>query len=92
MRKWKGAIAAWVLAALLFVPPAFAEEITIVGRVTDAQTIVTDQGQVYEIALTDLGDELLLNHEGERVEVYGTVERDDGLNIITVVDYTLHEE
>lgn len=92
MKKQALWIMIWGLVTILLAAPVSAEEVTIVGRVTDAQKIVTDAGVVYEVALTDLGDELLLDHEGERVEVYGTVETVDDLRIITVLDYTLHEE
>ena len=90
-RKWLIVLLALLLPALLANPPYAAEDI-VIGRVTDAQNIITGKGIVYEVALTDLGDELLIDHDGDLVEVLGTIESSDGFKIITVISYTVLEE
>lgn len=59
----------------------FATEITIVGEVNDSYQIVAD-GQIYEVANTALGDDLVMNYIAEKVEVIGTFEEKDEMKII----------
>lgn len=81
-----------LLVPVLLSSPCPAAEVTVVGRVVDAQNIITDEGVIYEVALTDLGDELLLDHDGDLVEIIGTIEENDDLKIITVISYTVREK
>lgn len=58
--------------------------VTIVGEVNDQYQIVTKDGTIYEIADTEMGDELL-KFVGSVVEVTGEVlEEADGVKIIDV--------
>jgi len=68
---------------LFFSYLAFAGDITIVGEVNDTQQIVAD-GQVYEVANTPKGDELVINYIAVRVKVTGKVEEKEDMKIITV--------
>lgn len=81
-----------LMISVLLAGPSPAGDATVVGRVIDTQNILTEEGVMYEVALTDLGDELLLDHDGELVEVHGTIEEIDDLKIITVISYTVLEE
>ncbi|MBI9085858.1 MAG: hypothetical protein JEZ11_19825 [Desulfobacterales bacterium] len=81
-----------LMMSVLLAGPSPAEEATVVGRVVDTQNIITEEGVIYEVALTDLGDELLLDHDGDLVEIIGTIEESDGLKIITVISYNVVEE
>ena len=68
---------------LVFSYLAFAGDITIVGEVNDTQQIVAD-GQVYEVANTPKGDDLVINYIAVRVKVTGIVEEKEDMKIITV--------
>jgi hypothetical protein len=68
---------------LVFSYLAFAGDITIVGEVNDTQQIVAD-GQVYEVANTPKGDDLVINYIAVRVKVTGKVEEKEDMKIITV--------
>ena len=65
---------------------AFAGDITIVGEVNDTQQIVAD-GQIYEVANTPEGDDLVTNYIAVKVKVTGTVEEKEDMKIITVKSF-----
>jgi hypothetical protein len=73
--------------------PVIAEptSVTIVGEVNDQYQIVAKDGTIYEIADTELGNEVL-KHIGEVVEVTGDVEEDDGDKILDVKSFQTKEE
>jgi hypothetical protein len=64
----------------------FATEKTIVGQVNYFYQIMAD-GQIYEVANTSMGDDLVMNHLTEKVEVTGSVEETDEVKIITVESF-----
>jgi hypothetical protein len=66
---------------------AFAGDITIVGEVNDTQQIVAD-GQIYEVANTPAGDDLVINYIAVKVKVTGTVEEKEDMKIITVKSFS----
>ena len=68
---------------LVFSYMAFAGDITIVGEVNDTQQIVAD-GQVYEVANTPKGDDLVFNYIAVKVKVTGKIEEKEDMKIITV--------
>lgn len=71
---------------------AFAGEITITGKINDMYQIVTDKGDVYEVADNDLASELLENI-GQTVKVTGTlVQGEEGVKNIRVSDYEIAEK
>ena len=68
--------------------PVIAEptSVTIVGEVNDEYQIVAKDGMIYEIADTELGNEIL-KHIGEVVEVTGDVEEEDGVKVLDVKSF-----
>jgi hypothetical protein len=73
--------------------PVIAEptSVTIVGEVNDQYQIVAKDGAIYEIADTELGNELL-KHIGEVAEVTGDVEEEDGVKVLDVKSFEIKEE
>ena len=71
--------------------PVFAVEITITGTINDTYQIVSDNGTVYEVADTDMGDDLL-NHVGKTVEVMGDLIEEEGIKVINVKSYKILEK
>ena len=73
--------------------PVIAEptSVTIVGEINDQYQIVTKDGTIYEIADTELGNELL-KHIGEVAEVTGDVEQDDGDKVLEVKSFEIKAE
>ena len=65
---------------------AFAGDITIVGEVNDTYQIVAD-GQIYEVANTPKGDDLVFNYIAVKVKVTGKVEEKKDKKIITVKSF-----
>jgi hypothetical protein len=71
--------------------PVFADEITITGMINDTYQIVGDNGTVYEVADTDMGNDLL-NNVGKTVEVTGAVIEEEGVKVINVKSYKVLEK
>ncbi len=73
--------------------PVIAEPttVTIVGEVNDQYQIVTKDGTIYEIADTELGDEVL-KFVGAVVEVTGDVKEEDGVKVLNVKSFETREE
>jgi cell division protein FtsL len=69
-----------------------SEAMTIQGEVNDSYQIVDDNGQVYEIADTAQGNDLVENHIGEKAKVVGTVQQDQDVKIITVTAFEILAE
>lgn len=91
-RKWIVAGIICVFSfALICSNPVFAEEITIIGTVNDTYQIVADDGVVYEVEDTDMGNDML-NHVGKTVEVTGKVVEEDGVKSIKVESYKILEK
>ncbi|MGB2928661.1 MAG: hypothetical protein WBB70_07095 [Desulfobacterales bacterium] len=92
-RKRLAKLLPMVLAVTLVLSvQAFAAEITVTGKINDMYQIVTDKGDVYELADTDLASEMLEN-VGQTVKVTGTlVEEDEGVKTIRVSDYEIVEK
>jgi hypothetical protein len=82
---------AMLMIAFLAGPVISADSETIVGIVNDSYQIVTDNDQVYEIAESEKGDELI-ELVDKKVKVKGTVEEDDGAKLMTVTSYEVIEE
>ncbi|UCF85890.1 MAG: hypothetical protein JSV50_09735 [Desulfobacteraceae bacterium] len=84
-------LSAMLIIALLCGIAISAENMTMVGTVNDNYQIVTDDEQVYDIADTEKGDELVRLID-RRVRVTGTVEESEGMKLITVTSYEVLEE
>ena len=76
---------------LFFGYSVFATEITIVGEVNDSNQIVAN-GQIYEVAETPMGDDLVQNYIAEKVSVTGTIEEQEEMKIITVKSFKIVPE
>ena len=61
---------------------------TITGTVNEDYQIVADDGQIYEVADTEKGEEVT-DLVGKKVKVTGTVEEEDGKKEITVTSYEI---
>ena len=70
----------------VFLYPVLATDMTIVGQVNYSYQIMAD-GQIYEVANTSMGDDLVMNYIAEKVEVTGTVEEKEEMKIITVESF-----
>ncbi len=88
-------IAAGIICVFSFIlmcsNPVFADEITITGTINDTYQIVAENGTVYEVADTDMGNDLL-NHVGKAVEVIGEVIEEEGAKVIHVKSYKILEK
>jgi hypothetical protein len=82
------------MAVLLAAPLAAvaSETMTVTGEVNDNFQIVDGDGQIYEVADTDMGNTLTEEHIGDKAKVTGTVAREGDLNIITVIDFEVLAE
>ncbi|MCG6905240.1 MAG: hypothetical protein LJE63_01345 [Desulfobacteraceae bacterium] len=65
------------------------EQVTLTGEINDSYQVVADDGQTYEVADNEKGNELVLNHIGERVKVSGSVEEEDDVKILTVSSFEI---
>jgi hypothetical protein len=89
----------WIAAGIICVfsvilicsNPVFAGEITITGTINDTYQIVTEDGTVYEVADTDMGNDLL-DHIDKTVEVTGDVIEEEGAKVINVKSYKILEK
>lgn len=90
--RWTAAAILCVISFILICSsPVFADEITITGTINDTYQIVAVNGTVYEVADTDMGNDLL-NHVGKTVEVIGEVVEEEGAKVINVKSYKVLEK
>lgn len=90
--KWITAGIICILSfALICSNPVFAKEVTITGTVNENYEIVASDGTTYEVADTDMGNDLL-DHVGETVEVLGEVTQVEGAKVINVKSYKILEK
>ena len=79
-------------SALVLSVQVFAAEITITGKINDMYQIVTDVGEIYELADNDLAGEML-EYVGQTVKVTGTLIGDDtDFKTILVREYEIIEK
>jgi len=69
-----------------------SEPVTIQVGVNDSYQIVDSNGQIYEIAETEKGNDLVENHIGEKAKVVGTVQQDQDVKIITITAFEILAE
>lgn len=72
-----------VLMLALTASSALADEVTLVGEVNDNFQLYAN-GQLYEVAHSPVGDDMVTNYISEKVEVVGTIEEIEDGKIITV--------
>ena len=80
-----------IIAAFLSGTAISGKTMTITGTVNENYQIVADDGQVYEVADTEKGDEVV-DLVGKKVKLTGTVEESDGEKIITITSLAVIEE
>jgi len=85
-------ITAFLILFVLSVPYA-GQSTTLIGEVNDDyQLVESTTGQLYEVAQTKAGDELVTNHVSQKVRVTGTIREKDGIKIITVETFEVMDE
>jgi hypothetical protein len=83
---------AFLMVSMFLSTNVLGEEITIKGEVNDNYQIVTEDGQIYEVADTEKGNDVVLQHIGKIVKISGTIkESDEGEKIITVISYEVED-
>jgi len=86
-------VMAFLMVSIFLSTNVLAEEITIGGTVNDKYQIVSEDGQIYEVAESEKGDEVVLQNIGKIVKISGTIEEsDEGDKIITVISYEVEAE
>lgn len=90
MIKPKGIITvmAVLISIILMAGPCLAADTVVSGKVTAENQLLSDDGQVYEVADTENGSKLL-EHMDEKVAVKGTVAEKDGMKTITVTSFKI---
>lgn len=76
------------LAILMFATPVFAAKTTITGKVSKDWTIQAQDGTVYNIALDDMGDTVMV-YVGKTVQITGKVKTKGDKNILIVHEFKL---
>jgi hypothetical protein len=90
IKIWSNSV--FLIAILfLFVLPVQAVETKFIGEVNDTYQLVTDD-QIYEIDENEIGNTLVYDHKGERVEVTGTLKEVNGLKVIAVTSFVIISE
>lgn len=67
------------------------KEITVTGTINDYYQVETEQGDLYEIAESEVGDQMGRN-AGKKVKVKGWVYEADGYQILSVESYQFIEQ
>jgi len=85
-------VMAFLIVSMFLSTNVLCEEITIKGEVNDNYQIIAEDGQVYEVADTDKGNEVVLQYVGKIVKVTGTIKESDGKEkTITVTSYEVKD-
>jgi len=89
--KYWGIVTA-VLCLVLAVPvEAMAEDVIVIGEINDTNQLVAD-GEIYDIADTPVGNDLIRNYIAVRVQVSGTITEGEELKIIRVTSFQVVDE
>jgi hypothetical protein len=93
MERRKILLATCILLIAVFVlwTDVLADQVTIKGTVNEDAQIVADDGEIYEVADTELGSEVV-TLVGAKVLVMGTVEETEGKKVVTVTAYQVLDE
>ena len=75
----------------IFISPALADKVTLIGEVNDNQEVVAD-GQVYAVGESAAGDDLVLNYISQKVKVTGRVHENEDGKIIIVEFFEVVDE
>jgi len=79
-------LCAIIIIAFLSGTAISGETMTITGTVNEDHQIVADDGQIYEVADTEKGEEVT-DLVGKKVKATGTAEESDGKKVITITSY-----
>ena len=82
-------ICALFLVAIVSATALLAAEVTITGTISE-EGIVADDGQVYEVADNEKGQEVM-ELVAKKVKATGTVEESEGKKVITVTAFEVIE-
>lgn len=93
MERRKIVLATCILLIAVFVlrTDGLAGQVTIKGTVNEDAQIVADDGEIYDVADTELGSEVV-TLVGAKVLVMGTVEETEGKKVVTVTAYQVLDE
>ena len=80
-----------LLVATLSIGTALAGGVTVTGEVNDDFQIITDTGDVYDVAEDEKGESLAAN-VGKKVVVQGTLMEEDGIKTIVVASFKVLDE
>jgi hypothetical protein len=83
-------ILALALVVLLASPALTGDTMTITGTVNENAQIVTDDGKVYDVVDSEMGDEVA-EMVDKKVKVTGTVQEDEDQMMITITNYEVLE-
>ena len=72
--------------------PCLADQVTIVGEINESYQIVAADGQIFEVAENDVGNDMVTNYISQTVKVTGTIEEKDEVEIITVSTFKVVTE
>lgn len=67
------------------------QTVMITGTINDANQLVDNTGQIFEIADTEAGNELL-THIGQKVQIKGTVMEDESKKELSISSYEIIKE
>lgn len=81
-----------ILISVIPLSAMASEPVTIQGEINDSYQIVDSNGQAYEIAETEKGNDLVENHIGEKAKVVGTLQQDQDVKIITITEFEILAE
>lgn len=88
-RNWiMMSVMALIALSMFLVAPVMATETTVVGLLNEDWAIEGEDGVMYEVEDSEMGNELL-NNVGKKVEVTGTVNESEGVKSIRVSKYTV---
>lgn len=79
------------ILSVLSLSHAQSQAITLVGEINDTGQLVAE-GDIFDIAPTDLGDDLVQNYISIKVKVECTVREGEELKIITVKSFQVVDE
>ena len=85
-KYWFAGLCAMIIVAFISGVAISGERLTITGTVNENYQIVADTGEIYEVADTEKGDEVI-DLIGKKVKVTGTVEESEDMKIITIISY-----
>jgi hypothetical protein len=93
-RNMKRAFVIGLLAVMLvgfaFGAGLASEPVVIQGQVTEDNQLMDDAGNVFDIADTEAGNEVIEN-VGQKVEIEGTLMEDNGVKVISVDAFRILE-